>query len=114
LAEKYGRWKQFQSGALCSPVVRIYGALVYFVKISHHFLYRMCSVVLYMSPAPILGASRAMTVAMESLIAQLYSQSKHTTPRRENRKIQYENVTLKEKRSTQIYIFSLKNIPKIS
>jgi hypothetical protein len=72
----------------------------------------MCSVVLYMSP--VLGASRAMTVATESLIAQLYSQSKHTTPKRENRKIRYEHVTLKEKGSTQIYsiYFHQKTYPK--
>jgi hypothetical protein len=51
-----------------------------------------------------------MTVAAESLVAQLHSQSKHTMPRRENGKIRYENATLKEKGSTQIYLFTPKNI----
>jgi hypothetical protein len=37
----------------------------------------------------------AMTKAAESLIAQLYSQGKLTTPHRENRKIRHENEILK-------------------
>jgi hypothetical protein len=38
-----------------------------------------------------------MTVAAESLRAQLYSQCKLTTPRHENRKIRQENELLKAK-----------------
>jgi hypothetical protein len=37
----------------------------------------------------------AMTEAAESLIAQLYSQGKLTTPRHENRNIQHKNEILK-------------------
>jgi hypothetical protein len=37
----------------------------------------------------------AKTVAAESLIAKLDSQGKLTTPRRENRKLRYENEILK-------------------
>jgi hypothetical protein len=37
----------------------------------------------------------AITVAAESLAAQLDSQGKHTTPRRENRKIRRENEIIK-------------------
>jgi hypothetical protein len=37
----------------------------------------------------------ATTVAAESLIAQLHTQGKLTTPRRENRKIQHEIEILK-------------------
>jgi hypothetical protein len=37
----------------------------------------------------------ATTIAAESLIAQLHSQGKLTTPRRENRKIRHEIKTLK-------------------
>jgi hypothetical protein len=37
----------------------------------------------------------AMKEAAESLIAQLYSQSKLTTPRRKNQKIRHENEILK-------------------
>jgi hypothetical protein len=40
---------------------------------------------------------RAMTVAAEILIAQLYSQSKLTTAWHENQKIWYENELLKAK-----------------
>jgi hypothetical protein len=36
-----------------------------------------------------------MTEAEESLIAQLYSQGKLTTPRHENQKFQHENEILK-------------------
>jgi hypothetical protein len=42
----------------------------------------------------------AMTVAEEILIAQLHSQSKLTTARHENRKIQYKNKLLKAKEPT--------------
>jgi hypothetical protein len=38
----------------------------------------------------------AMTEAVESLIAQLYSEGKVTTPRHENQKILYKNEILKE------------------
>jgi hypothetical protein len=40
---------------------------------------------------------RAMTVAAEILIAQLYSQSKLTMALHKNRKIGYENKLLKQK-----------------
>jgi hypothetical protein len=39
----------------------------------------------------------AMTIAAESLRAQLHSQYKLTTPRHENRKIRHENELLKAK-----------------
>jgi hypothetical protein len=42
----------------------------------------------------------AMTVAAESLRAQLHSQCKLTTPRHENRKIRHENELLKAKEPT--------------
>jgi hypothetical protein len=54
-----------------------------------------------------------MTVAAESLIAQLHSQSKHTTPRRENRKKFYTKTQLKKKKDPlrSIYLHQ-KHTPK--
>jgi hypothetical protein len=47
-----------------------------------------------------LGSHGATTIAAEGLIAQLYSQDKLTTPRRENRKIRHEIEILKAKEPT--------------
>jgi hypothetical protein len=53
----------------------------------------------------------AATEAGESLTAQSDSQSKHTTPRRENRKIRQENEILKQKnmllKGYQLYIYRM-------
>jgi hypothetical protein len=62
----------------------------------------------------------AMTVAAEILIAQLHSQSKHTTAWHENQKIRYENELLKAKEPTpdvqkcQIYRMTPWNLVRLS
>jgi hydroxymethylpyrimidine/phosphomethylpyrimidine kinase len=47
---------------------------------------------------PVMGSKNGATIeATESLIAQLHSQSKLTTPRRKNQKIRHENEILNGK-----------------